>query len=173
MLKYLKFTITGAHVAFYILAWLSTISNPIVYVFSNKFYRNAFQKTFRIRNGIEASNSDKYDQSVFKSIGKKLSVRSNKNKRSEMGRSAFFMSTAELNRTLSRHHLNSTRVQNNDQYQAELSENNCNPNVLTEQLSNPPILLQESKRITEDFQNYASRAFLEVPSYDEHQETQS
>ena len=128
MLKYLKLTITGAHVAFYILAWLSTISNPIVYVFSNKFYRKAFQKTFRIRNGIEASNSDKYDQSIFKSISKKLSIRSNKNRRSEMGRSAFFMSTAELNRTLSRNHLNSTRVPNYDQYQAEfnqtMSENN-------------------------------------------------
>ena len=61
-------------------------------------------------------------------------------KRNDLGKSAFFMSTPELKRTLAKNRLN--QVQEDE--------------------TNPPNSFQESKESDEDFQTVSKKAFLQV-----------
>lgn len=101
------FSSLGLHVALYILAWCSTIINPVIYVFSNPFYRKAFKKTFNFNNKFEPSNSDGLITMNRRIISLKRTP--TPKRRGLGGKSAFYLSTSELPRTLERYNTLRTR----------------------------------------------------------------
>ena len=101
------FSSLGLHVALYILAWCSTIINPVIYVFSNPFYKKAFKKTFNFNNKFEPSNSDGLITMSRRIITLKRTP--SQKRRGLGGKSAFYLSTSELPRTLERYNTLRTR----------------------------------------------------------------
>ena len=100
-------SLIGLHVTLYLLAWCSTIINPVIYVFSNPFYKKAFKKTFNFNNKFEPSNSDGLITMSKRVITLKKTPSQKIRKIS--GKSAFYLSTSELPRTLERYNTLRTR----------------------------------------------------------------